>query len=587
MAGGVIFRLPQQVANQIAAGEVIQRPASAVKELIENSVDAGATEIKIQVKDAGKTLIKIVDNGEGIAPQDIELAFQRHATSKIKTTDDLTKIMTKGFRGEALASIASVAQIEIISKKSTNQLGTLLCIEGGEVKRKEQLAAQNGTTISVKNLFFNTPVRRNFLKTNQTELRRILEEVYRLAIAHCYVRFDVFDQGSELLHLTKATVKHRLRNIFGTKLRDNLLEINSDTQIAKISGYVLKPNISKQRGNPQYFFVNNRFIKAPYLRHAVLEAYQGLLPEKSQPGYFIFIEIATDKIDVNIHPTKTEIKFEESENLYAILKSTVKHSLGIHRITPPLDFNQNPDLRVPYEYKDKPPTRPTIPIDTNYNPFEDARQKNVLDFQNTPSNNPLKIENISDLLDIKAQPSIFQLFSKYIVCGFDNNLIIINQNRAHQRILFEKFKKGNKTNSLPSQQLIFPIIVSLSIQQTNALKEIEDDLKKIGFRIKIVNKTSIQILGAPQICPTEKISATLEELLDQTIDVSSHTDTIGDMIAKFLARKWAITNNQLLNHVEQNEMVNNLFACQDYGITPFNKKVFIRLDKGALNRKLE
>ncbi len=583
----LISRLPQQVANQIAAGEVIQRPASVVKELMENAVDAQSTQIQIFIKDAGRGLIKVVDNGIGIAPEDIQLAFQRHATSKIKSIDDLIKILTKGFRGEALASIASIAQVEVISKTQDQPLGTFLSMEGGKVIKKKSIAAENGTSIGVKNLFFNTPVRRNFLKSNHREQQYILDEIYRLAIPHCSVRFDVFEDDQELLHLPIATIKFRLRNIFGSKLRDNLLAIESETQIAKISGYVLNPSISKKRGVPQYFFVNKRYIKHPYLRHAVLRAYEGLLPEKNQPGFFIFLEVPTNKIDINIHPTKTEVKFEEIEHLYPILNSTIKHSLGIHHITPPLDFDKNPEFNIPYFHKGTAVETPAIPIDPKYNPFKDFESKHS-ELSNRISTDIFESQRNAQLMDTEPNPTILQLFTGYIIYSTGSSLIIINQRRAHQRILFDKICQENQTKKIPSQLLIFPIIISLSVKQNNVLKEIQNTLTHVGFQIKIINNTSIEILGAPSFCPTEKINFIIIELLDQALDeMSDQNHGMTYLIAKFLSKKLAISNHRVLNELEQKELVKDLFSCSEYLMSPFNKKILISFDKDSLINKFE
>ena len=585
---GLISRLPQQVANQIAAGEVIQRPASVVKELVENAIDAQATHLQLFIRDAGRSLIKIIDNGIGIAPEDMELAFQRHATSKIKSIADLIKVATKGFRGEALASIASIAQVEMISKTQNHQLGTLLCIEGGEVIKKEFIAAENGTSIAVKNLFFNTPVRRNFLKSIHREQQYILDEIYRLAIPHCNIRFDVFENRQELLHLPIGTLKFRLRNIFGSKLKDNLLDIQSETQIAQINGYVLKPSLSKKRGNPQYFFVNKRYIKHPYLRHAILSAFEGLLPEKNQPGYFVFFEIPTNKIDVNIHPTKTEVKFEEVDHLYPILRSTIKHSLGIHQITPPMDFNQNPEFSAPYFHKDNIAVPPIVPIDPHYSPFKDTENKNA-DFQNRIPNNVSSHQREElNLIESIAYPKMFQLFPGYIFCGNESSFIIINQRRAHQRILFDQMCRRTQSKKISSQLLIFPMTISLSVQQTQALKQMHQTLSEIGFQHQVISNTLMEVTGAPVFCPMEKINFIITELLDKILDEASHQSQGGkEIMAKFLSKKLAVSNNRFLDEKEQKELVNDLFSCSEYVMSPFNKKILIRFEKDSLINKFE
>lgn len=588
-----ISMLPQQVANQIAAGEVIQRPASAVKELVENALDANAKHIQILIKQAGKSLIKIVDNGSGIEAEDFELAFERHATSKIKKIDDIFNIYTKGFRGEALASIAAVAQVEAVSRTESSSVGTLLVIEGGKCIKKEVIATEIGTSISVKNLFFNTPARRNFLKSNHTEKRHIMEEIYRVAIPHCDVRFDLKDHASELMQLPIATLKIRLKNIFGRNVSDNLLEVKSETNFAKIWGYVLKPKYSKKKGSPQYFFVNKRFIRNSYLRHAIITAFQGLLPEGHMPGYFIFLDIPPNKLDVNIHPTKTEIKFEEAENLYAILLSTVKHSLGIHQVAPSIDFHSNPEWKLPYSYKDKDPIKPVIQHDPNYNPFggqniaspssqnnyEEKKTKRVISSMLKP------INTIDSEADSKTS---FQLFSKFIVRLTTDNMIIIDQQRAHQRIIYDKIISTSKTNRIPSQQLIFPIILSLSLEQIQIIKESEEILENVGFRMKIIGSTSLQIVGAPQLCPIDQIRHTIEKIIDTELTPGAREhNQVSKLIAETLAKEWTGKNPKSMSEHAQRELIEQLFECDESLVSPFGKRIIFTFDRDYLIKKFD
>lgn len=588
-----ILMLPQQVANQIAAGEVIQRPASAIKELIENALDAKATHIQVLIKQAGKSLIKIVDNGSGIDAEDFELAFERHATSKIKNIDDLFNIYTKGFRGEALASIAAVAQIEATSRTESSSVGTLLVIEGGKSTKKETIATKIGTSIAVKNLFFNTPARRNFLKSNHTEKRHIMEEIYRVAIAHCDVRFDLKDNVSEVMQLPIATLKIRLKNIFGRKVSDNLLEVKSETSFAKIEGYVLKPKYSRKKGTPQYFFVNKRFIRNSYLRHAIITAFQGLLPEGHIPGYFIFFDIPPSKLDINIHPTKTEIKFEEAENLYAILLSTIKHSLGIHQVAPSIDFHSDPEWKLPYSYKDKDPIKPVIKHDSNYNPFGEQNTANHSGHSNYEEKKTNRV--ISSMLkplntiDSEADSKLtFQLFSKFIVRLTTDNMIIIDRQRAHQRIVYDQIMSTSKTNRIPSQQLIFPIILSLSLEQMQIIKEFKEILENVGFRMNILGDTSLQILGAPQLCPIDQIRHTIEKIIDSDLNLESkENNQVSKLIAETLAKEWTGRNTESISEHAQLELVDQLFRCNDSLVSPFGKRIIFTFDREYLIKKFD
>ena len=367
---GIIQLLPDHVANQIAAGEVVQRPASVVKELVENAVDAKATEIKLIVKDAGKTLIQVIDNGLGMNVTDARLCFERHATSKIRHAEDLFAIHTKGFRGEALASIAAVAHVELKTKQDQEELGIHIIIEGSKVITQDVAVLPKGTSFLVKNLFFNIPARRNFLKSDNIELKHIIDEFERVALAHPTISFTMISNGSEVFHLPSSNYRQRIVNIFGGKTNEKLVPVTEETEILKITGFVGKPEFAKKNRSEQFFLVNNRFIRSPFLHHAIMNAYDGLLRDNNQPSYFLFLEVPPHTIDINIHPTKTEVKFDDEQALYAILRATVKHSLGMFNVAPILDFERDANLDVPYDYKDKTLGTPTIQVDRSYNPFE-------------------------------------------------------------------------------------------------------------------------------------------------------------------------------------------------------------------------
>ena len=367
----IIKLLPDNVANQIAAGEVVQRPASVVKELLENSIDAGSSQITIHIKDSGKTLIQIIDNGKGMSKKDAILCFERHTTSKISKANDLFNITTKGFRGEALASIAAVSHVNLITKQSGVELGTNIYIQGSEIKIQRSVVSEKGTTISVKNLFFNIPARRNFLKSDNVEFRHITNEFLRVSLSHPEIKFTFINNGVEIYNLTKSTFKKRIINLFGVKTNEKLVPVSEETEILKINGFIFKPEFAKKTRGEQYFFVNNRFIKSPYLNHAINSAFEGLIDVKHNPSYFLNLEVDAATIDINIHPTKTEIKFEDEHSIYAILRAAVKHSIGQYSISPVLDFQRDKSLDIPYNFsKNKGNSSVGIDVDTNYNPFE-------------------------------------------------------------------------------------------------------------------------------------------------------------------------------------------------------------------------
>ena len=440
----IIALLPDHVANQIAAGEVIQRPSSAVKELIENAVDAGATQIQLIIKDAGKTLIQVIDNGKGMSPTDLRMAFERHATSKIRLAEDLFQLDTKGFRGEALASIAAVAHVEAHSRPEDAEVASSIQIEGTTVVSQEVSVAPKGTSIAIKNLFFNIPARRNFLKTDAVELRHIIDEFQRVALAHPDLAFSLLHNGSELFDLPKANLKRRLSQVMGGKFEEKIVAIDEQTPLVQVKGYLVKPNFAKKSRGQQFFFVNQRFIKSPFLHHALCAAFEGLLKEGYQPGYFIFLQVSPEHIDINIHPTKTEIKFEDEQSLYAILKSAVKHSLGMFQVTPALDFDRDPTMDPSYATTQSSPKMPSIEVDASFNPFQEKKERST---KPTPQWDSLyaglQSESVaSPSLGIDApeeSTKIFQLFQKYIVSSLRSCLLVIDQQRAHQRILYEQF----------------------------------------------------------------------------------------------------------------------------------------------------
>jgi len=603
----IIQLLPDHVANQIAAGEVVQRPASVVKELLENAIDANATEIKLLIKDAGKTLVQVIDNGIGMSETDARLAFERHATSKIKTAEDLFNLNTKGFRGEALASIVAIAHVEIKTKQDQNELGTHIKLEGSKIISQNPISTPTGTSIAVKHLFYNIPARRNFLKSNTIETRHIIDEFQRVALAHPTISFSLYHNDGELFNLKEGNLKQRIIAIFGTKTNEKLVPISEETDIIKIKGFIAKPNFAKKKRGEQFFFVNGRFIKHGYFHHAVLNAFEGLLAHGYHPSYFLYLEVPTNTLDINIHPTKTEVKFENEQALYAILRSTVKHSLGQYNVTPVLDFNKDASMDVPYNFKDRPSATPKVSVDPSFNPFE--TEKKVTSAYKKPvsenwsslyvnvENDALAIENIEveaqvvtkelfeeNQFDIPAKT--FQIHKKYILSVIKSGAVIINQNLAHQRILYEDFLTKITIEETASQQLLFPIKLSFSLAEITLLKDIKSDLESAGFQFDIVSDDSVKINGMPTLVKEHQITAIFEELLDSVkheIPESSFSQL--DIISKSLASSLAIKNGTKLNIQEQEKILEQLFSCKEPNHSPYGKNTFITLPLDEIELK--
>ena len=592
----IISLLPDHVANQIAAGEVIQRPASVVKELLENAIDAKATEIQLLINGAGKTMIQVIDNGMGMSITDVRLAFERHATSKIKSADDLFSITSKGFRGEALASIAAIAQVEVHTKRAEDEMATCLKISGSKVEDQEVSVAPNGTSIAVKNLFYNVPARRNFLKSDKVELRHIIDEFHRVALIHQEVKFTFMQNGSELFDLPPVNFRKRIANIFGNKIEEKLIPVEEMTTVAGIEGFIVKPEFAKKSRGQQFFFVNKRFIKSPFLNHAVSSAFQGLLRDQFHPGYFIFIQIDPKTIDINIHPTKTEIKFEEEQNLYAIIKSMVKHSLGMFQAAPVLDFERDPSLDTPYGFQQKPPSNmPSVEVDSSFNPFQNhekgiprASKSNWeslysgLELPNEPDKRDEELK-----LAFEQTPKVFQLLRKFIVTTTRSGLLVIDQQRAHQRVLYEKFLTSITKRDMVSQQLIFPKEIELTQQQIALFGELEANLNTMGFVVK-QQGNHLHITGIPAICDDKQLGQLFEDIfshIDDHEQVASFSQA--DYIAKILSKSLSIKGNLTLTVEEQQALVDDLFACKDTLTCPFNRKIFITLDKEELEKKLD
>lgn len=589
--GDVIQLLPDHVANQIAAGEVVQRPASIVKELIENAVDAGATEIDLIVKDAGRTLVQVVDNGSGMSVTDLRLAFERHATSKIRTTEDIFCIQTKGFRGEALASIAAVAQIDAVTKKYTEEIGNRLIMEGGQVRDQVPTAHPTGTSISVKNLFYNVPARRNFLKSNQVELRHIQEEFLRVALAHEKIGFRFFHNDAEVYILKSGNLKQRIVQIFGRKIDAQLVPISEETEIVKISGFVGKPESAKKQRGEQYFFVNQRFIKSHYLHKAILEAFENLLPNQYVPSYFLYLEIDPTKIDINIHPTKTEIKFEDEYAIFAVLRSAVKHSLGQFNIMPSLDFEQNPDWAfIPSRPQNGMIKTPEIRVDKSYNPFETkptpSEIRPVQEFYQsftefeTENNHPEFLLNQEEF-EFSQQP-VMQWMNKYLITQHKGELLIIDQNRAHQLVLFEKLKQTGSGNAL-SQRLLFPIEIASHEAEIQLLKNMEMDLVKFGFDVDFQAET-IVVNALPTDVDTEDVPSIFSDFLQE---LELHDKISFEVeISKIIAKNTAIKKGDVLLPEQAKHLAQQLLQLAEPNFSPYGKSVFVQLQEFEISKKL-
>ncbi|NVJ63918.1 MAG: DNA mismatch repair endonuclease MutL [Flavobacteriaceae bacterium] len=606
---GDIRRLDPHVANQIAAGEVVQRPSSVVKELLENAIDAGATKIDLHIENAGKSLIQVQDNGKGMNPEDAALCFERHATSKLKTSEDLFAIMTKGFRGEALASIAAVAQVSLKTKCEDVELGTQLIIDGGAQKDLEDTICKQGTLISVKNLFYNIPARRNFLKSDRIELNHIIDEFHRVALVHNDIEFSLFSNGKALFQLKPSNKRQRIVQIFGNKMNDKLVPIEEQTPLLKLSGFVIKPEAAKKTRGSQYFFVNQRYIKSPYLNKAVSDAYQGLIKADSYPGYFIDIEVDPKSVDVNIHPTKTEVKFEDDHSIYAILRSAVKHSLGQFNVAPSLDFETDQNLQTPYDYKNKSAVIPKVTVDKSFNPFEeDSKFKN-----STPSykssfsttsykkeqsweglyagvqtaseeiNSDLGTQLLSTNEDYNQAVTCFQLDKKFIISKNKSGMIVIHQQRAHQRVLYERLLSCITLDEGMSQALIFPILIDFELPELRLLEELTPYLQQIGFDFTIEDQ-QLQLKSLPVLFRAEQLEDILKTMLKAYKEEESGSHfSQSDILAKALAKSGSIRTGDELSREEQLALVNDLFSCKEPQLSPFNRLTFKNINTQELS----
>jgi len=618
----IINLLPDSVANQIAAGEVIQRPASAVKELLENSIDAKSTDIKLIIKDAGRTLIQIIDNGIGMSETDARMSFERHATSKIKSADDLFRIKTMGFRGEAMASIAGVAQVEMKTKRSEDPLGTHIEIEGSELKSQTQCACTKGTILLVKNLFFNVPARRNFLKSDSVELRHIIEEFQRVAIAHPEIALSFHHNNSELFHMEKGSLRQRLVGIFGDSYNQRLVPVEENTTIVNVTGFIGKPEFARKTRGEQFFYVNNRFIKSSYLHHAVQNAYNQLLPDDAFPSYFINMEIDPMAIDVNIHPTKTEIKFEDERSVYTIIRAAVKQSLGKYNIAPSLDFNQELAIELPPQKSREEVLMnpPKIKINKNYNPFDQEEKKKSpsqpphwgRERKNVFIDSPVMEESATKQSEDLTLPltgamtgglefsiegekttktSAYQLHNKYILAHIKTGMIVIDQQAAHERILYENYFEMVEKHKSVSQQQLFPQTLEFSANDSVVLKELHKELQGLGFDINEFGKNTFIVHGIPADIVGQNVFELLEKLIeDYKASQGSKSDLKNakkEIVSKGMAKNLAIKSGVQLTKEEMSHLVDELFACKMPYSSPTGKPTLITIGIDELEKKFK
>jgi DNA mismatch repair protein MutL len=596
----IIQLLPDSVANQIAAGEVIQRPASVVKELVENAIDAGATQIKVIIKDAGRTLIQIIDNGCGMSDTDARMSFERHATSKIRSANDIFAIRTMGFRGEALASIAAIADVELRTREHDKELGTFIHVSGSEMIKQEAIGCDTGTNFQIKNLFFNVPARRKFLKSNPAELKHIINEIQRITLANPEISLSLHHNGSVIYDLAGSNKRVRIVSIFGKQINHNLVPIDTETTLVKISGFVGQPKYSRKTFGEQFFFVNKRFMKHPFFHKAIMQAYEKILPPDSVPSYFIYFDLNPADIDVNIHPTKTEIKFENESAIWQILQASVREALGKFNVVPSIDFDQAGSIDIPmplHHFDDI--TVPEIKVNPTYNPFETKPSaKNSGGFTSTPaektnltnwqslykgleSDFEARTEPIQDIQPVQvkmdeqqsARTSI-QFKNKYILTPVKSGLMVIDQKRAHERILYERLIQVLENQEIASQQQLFPETFELNAADATLLTSILSDLRALGFDIREFGKNTFIINGTPGVLntstPVEIIEYLLEEYKNSPVNLQ---EKARETVATSLAQASAIPYGQALKPNEISELIDNLFACQTPNFSPKGKKV--------------
>ncbi|MEJ0056323.1 MAG: DNA mismatch repair endonuclease MutL [Bacteroidota bacterium] len=593
----IIRLLPDSIANQIAAGEVVQRPASVVKELMENSIDARASSIRLIIKEAGRILIQVIDDGSGMSGTDARMSLERHATSKIRSAEDLFTLRTMGFRGEALASIAAVSQFEMKTRQAQSELGTLLVVEGSDVKRQELTACEKGTSISVKNLFYNIPARRNFLKSNPVEMRHILEEFQRIALAHPELSFSLV-QGDEMIYdLAPGKLSQRVVALFGKSYQEQLASCQEETDLMKVTGYIGKPEAARKTRGEQFIFVNHRFVRNNYLNHAITSAYESLLQENSFPFYVLFLEIDPKHIDVNVHPTKTEIKFDDERAVYAVLKSAVRQALGSHNLTPALDYSSDVNLvskmghapalsREQYLEEQLGSSLQRSNLQNWEKLFEEERPAQSRLFTPTPDVQSLRMEssmNKAEISESAEEKLVFQFQQKFLVRPVKNGLMIIDQQSAHERILYERFLAKMQKHSGTSLQSLFPQTVTLSAADFALVMEMEREIKALGFQFEIFGKNTLVVNGMPAEAAGKNEKELFEGLIEQfKQNQSSLSLPLADNLARSLAKRASIKAGQKLSREETGSLVEGLFSCRNPNYSPEGNTTFFILETSKI-----
>lgn len=593
----IIQLLPDSVANQIAAGEVIQRPASVIKELVENSVDAGASTIEVRVVDAGRTSIQVVDDGKGMSETDARLSFERHATSKIRKADDLFALHTMGFRGEALASIAAVAQVELRTRTAEDTIGTHLTIAASRVVEQEACACQVGCNFLVENLFYNVPARRRFLKSNTTEMNNIMTAFERIALVYPDINFSLFSNDSCIYDLRKGSLRQRIVDVIGKKINQDLLDVSVDTTICKVDGFVGKPESAKKKGVSQYFFVNGRYMKHPYFNKAVQHAYDRLLPEGMQVPYFLYLEINASDIDVNIHPTKTEIKFENEQAIWQLISATVREAIGRFNDIPSIDFDTEGKPEIPLFTKDNHiSAMPKVQYNPQYNPFKESRvdwaetenRSSRLEHQEAISSQDLTINTQHSILNIDDKsPVHYQYKGMYIMTAVKSGLMIIDQHRAHVRILYERYLTARRQQTAESQQQLFPEVLELSTSERVQMEQLLPSMKDMGFAIEQDLEGRFVINAIPAGMDGINIGALIDDMISDAKEKSgSAVDELFRTISLSLARHAAIPYGQVLNNEEMESLVNELFACENVNYAPDGKNILTILPQDEIEQRI-
>ena len=595
----IITLLPDSIANQIAAGEVIQRPASVIKELVENSLDANASYIQIVIKDAGRTLIQVIDNGKGMSVTDARMAFERHATSKIKNADDLFSLTTMGFRGEALPSIAAIAQVEVKTRRAEDEVGTLLVISGSKVEKQEPVSCPVGTSVSVKNIFFNVPARRKFLKSNETERRNIFTEIERIALVNPDTEFTLTENNAQTLRLPVSGLRQRIVQLQGKNLNQQLIEIHEETTLGKIYGYIARPEFAKKGRASHFFFVNNRYIRNPYFHRAVMTAFEPLISAGENPSYFIYFEVDAGSIDVNIHPTKTEIKFENEQVLWQILMVTIKESLGKFNAVPSIDFDRADAPEIPIFDPSHTASIPKVNIDTNYNPFRNANTERsrgaafdweqlYKGFENEKDASENPSTSLFEAHKADTVSEHYQYKQKYILTSVKSGLMIIDQHRAHTRILFDKYLEQIRSRKGTSQRVLFPEIMELSAVEAAALPSIIDDLEALGFELSDLGNNAFAIQGIPSELENPDAPMLIRSMIDKSIETGSDVKSdIQEAIALPFARLTAIPYGKVLSLEEMLLMVSQLFCCTLSNFTPDGQKIVEVISDGEIEKKMK